>query len=245
MVFGRTAVSHYLKRLIEMMKYLLGLMFFFSINMIHAQNELEDVKKELFSENNYMVISSWTNYHKHSKEFSEGEIDTTYMHFCNDSVIFHNNTDSNFLLSTKNFFYSIHDQDSFVSFRIVDSTYIWGWNYPKIFDFIEREISNVSIINDTIYFILNKNIEDVSKVKYYKNDFIHLDLYRDTEYNISVYHFSMKPTKIGVSNTIFERMKKIRFVNDSLVFNNICSGYSIDCYDMSKLPTKHYSYINQ
>jgi hypothetical protein len=228
-----------------MLKFILGLTFFFSINLIIAQDKIELVKNEIFSENNYMAIKSWTNYHKYSKTVSEGKTDTTYMHFYNDTVIYNNNKDSSFCLSTRKYFYSIHDADSFVSFRIIDSTYIWGWNYLVIFDFIDKGINYVSYVGDTIYFNLNKNIEKITKVRYYKNDFIHLDFFKDTEYNNATFFVALKPTESFLPNTILDRIKRIDFINDSLVFLNTCSGYSIDCYNMKQIPTNHYFFINQ
>lgn len=225
-----------------MLKYLFGLIFFFSINLINAQNEIEYARKEIFSEKNYMIIRSWTNYHKLSNDISYGKTDTTCMHFFNDTVIYNNNKDSNFRLSTNKYFYSIYDADSLVSFRIIDSTYIWGWNYSVIFDFIKNGLNNVTHIEDTLYFILNKNIEGISKVRYYKDDLVHLDFFEDTEYKTAVYFVSLKPTDKLLQPSILDRIKRIDFVNDSLVFSNTCSGYLIDCYNMKQVPTKHYSY---
>jgi len=228
-----------------MLKYLFGIIFFFPISLINAQNEIEYVKKDVFSEKSYIQIRSSTSHWKDSKTIYEGKADTSYMHICNDSVIYHFNKDSCFRLCTKEFYYQIYDSTKDVSFRIVDSTYIWGWNYPKIFDFIEKELSSVNYSIDTIYFILKNNRENISKVRYYKNDFIHIDIFNDTEYNSTIYFVTLKPTNIGLPKAILNRMKRIEIVNDSIVFNNTCSGYSIDCYNMSQLPTKHYFYINQ
>jgi hypothetical protein len=228
-----------------MLKCLLGPIFFFTISSINAQYEIDSLKEKLFSEDNHMILRSWTNYHKLSKRKSDGKADTAYMHFYNDSIIYHNNMDSSFYLSTKKYYYSIHDDESFVSFRIVDSTYIWGWNYSKFLDFIKKKLINVTNSNDTIYFNLKKNIENLSKVRYYKNDSIHLDLFVDDEYNKMIYFVSMKPTNIKLPRTISERMTKVKVVNDSLILFKTCLGYYIGCYDMTQLPTKHYGYTNK
>ncbi len=226
-----------------MLKFLFGLIFFFSINLTNAQNEIEYVKKEVFSKNNYMIIRSLTNYHKFSNAISDGKTDTTFMHFFNDTVIYSNNQDSDFRFSTTKYFYSINDADSLISFRIIDSTYIWGWNYSVIFDFIKNALNNVTHVEDTLNFILNENIYGISKVRYYKDDLVHLDFFEDTEYNTAVYFIvPLKPTDILLQPSILDRIKKIYFVNDSLVFSNTCSGYLIDCYNMKQVPTKHYSY---
>lgn len=225
-----------------MLKFLLGLIFLASINHINSQNEIEYVRKEVFSQNNYMIIRSWTNYHKLSNDISNGKPDSTFMHFLNDTVIYNNNLDSNFRLSTNKYFYSIYDADSLVSFRIIDSTYIWGWNYSVIFDFIKNGLNFVTQVEDTLYFILNNNIEGISKVRYYKDDFVHLDFFEDTEYNKAIYFVSLRPTDILLQPPILDRIKRIDFVNDSLVFSNTCSGYLIDCYNMKQVPTKHYCY---
>jgi hypothetical protein len=225
-----------------MLKFLFGLIFFFSINLINAQNEIEYVKNKVFSDNNYMLIRSLTDYHKFSNAISNRKTDTTFMHFFNDTVIYNNHQDSNFRFSTTKYFYSIFDEDSLVNFRIIDSTYIWGWNYSVIFDFIKNGLNNVTHVEDTLNFILNKNIEGISKVRYYKDDLVHLDFFEDTEYYTAVYSVSLKPTDKLLQPPILDRIKKIDFVNDSLVFSNTCSGYLIDCYNMKQVPTKHYVY---
>jgi hypothetical protein len=235
-------VSQNFKRHTEMLKFLFGLIFFFSINLINAQNEIEYVKKELISENNYMIIRSLTNYHKLSNAISYVKTDTTFMHFFNDTVIYNNNQDSIFRLSTNKYFYSIYDSDSLVSFRIIDSTYIWGWNFSVIFDFMKNGLNNVTHVEDTLNFILNKNIYGISKVRYYKDDLLHLDFFEDTEYGIAIHSVSLMPTDKLLQPHILDRIKRINFVNDSLVFSNTCSGYLIDCYNMKQVPTKHYVY---
>jgi hypothetical protein len=225
-----------------MLKFLFGLIFFFSINPINAQNEIEYVKKEVFSENNYILIRSLTIYHKFSNAILHRKTDTIFMHFFNDTVIYNNNQDSDFRFSTTKYFYSINDADSLVSFRIIDSTYIWGWNYSVIFDFIKHGLNNVIHVEDTLNFILNKNIYGISKVRYYKDDLVHLDFFEDSEYDMAIHSVSLMPTDKLLQPPILDRIKRINFVNDSLVFSNTCSGYLINCYNMKLEPTKHYVY---
>lgn len=228
-----------------MIKFTIVIYFLFSIKLLNAQNKIEALQKEIYSKSDYMVITSYINYHKHSKKISEGKPDTNYMHFKHDTVIYYNNKDSNFCFSTNKYFYSIYDPDSLVMFRIIDSTYISGWNYSVIFDFIDKALNHVDYTADTMLFILNRNIEDVSKIKYYKDNLIHLDIFYETDYNSRTIFTALKPIESGLSKTIAERMKRIHFANDSLIFSNICKGYSIDCYNMKLLPTKHYFYKNK
>lgn len=192
-----------------------------------------------------MRVISYVNYHKSSKEISEGKSDTAFMHFKHDTVIYYNNNDSNFCLSTNKYFYSIFDSDSLVNFRIIDSTYIYGWNYSVIFNFIENALNHVKYSSDTIIFILNKNREDVTKIKYYKRDFIHLDILYEDEYNWKTYYIAFKAIESKTFKIIEERMKRITFVNDSLVFSNTCKEYYIDYYNMKQMPTIHKSYYNK
>lgn len=202
-------------------------------NVTVAQNELEIVKESLLSNSNYNIVRSYSSFHKASKETDYGTKYSTYMHFKNDSIIYTNHIDSSFMLSTNSYFYSVNDADSTVNFRVNDSSYIFGWNYSILFNVIKEELDYVTNSSDTITFYLNENLDDLSMVKYYGNDTLHIDIYLNIQHYITIYYLAHIPTKRGIPIEVEERMRKITFVNDSLVFSNACRGYSIQSYNMN------------
>lgn len=142
-----------------MKKYILGTLLMVFTNFTFAQNEIEKVKQKVLAEKNYSIKRSWSTYNKISNDTVFGDSKTTIMHFINDSVVYNNGIETGYHLATKKFSYSINDTDKIISFRIIDSTYIWGWNFSIIFDFISNHLEYVVQVNDTAYFHLKKNRE--------------------------------------------------------------------------------------